>query len=266
MVIDAHVHVWPDAIAARALARPAEDLVRYGDGRVATALATMDAAGIDRAVALGVANRAAQVESANAFVGGLDRDRFIPFGTIHPDLDPEENVASLQRHAIRGVKLHPLFQSYALDDARLWAVLEAMEDRWPAIVHVGAGGASVHGGSCTPAMLRAVARRFPNLRLIACHFGGYRMLDEAEHHVIGAPVHVDTSWPPSAGAIGAERLRELIDRHGADRVIFATDWPMADPAAELAVIRGLGLPDAQLAGILGGNLSRLLAPAADDPR
>ena len=36
MIIDTHVHVWPDKIAARALGTPSEGIRRFGDGTVAT--------------------------------------------------------------------------------------------------------------------------------------------------------------------------------------------------------------------------------------
>jgi predicted TIM-barrel fold metal-dependent hydrolase len=257
LIIDGHFHVWPDHIAARALGMPAPDLVRFGDGTVAGAIATMDAAGIDRAVALGVANTGARVEAANTFVGELG-PRFVGFGTIHPDLSVAENLASLRRHNLRGVKIHPLFQHFTLDDPRLWAIVEALQGEFAAIVHVGSGGEGFGGGACTPAMLRALALNFPRLDLIACHFGGYRLLEEAEELVVGLPIYLDTSWPPGVGTIGREPLQRIIKRHGAERIIFSSDWPMADPGHELQTIVDLGLSETDTAAILGGNLARML--------
>ena len=97
MIIDTHVHVWPDEIASRALAAPRGDLIRFGDGTVSGALAAMDQAGIDKAITLNVANLARHVERTNTFAESLPADRFIGFGTIHPDLSVEENLASLER-------------------------------------------------------------------------------------------------------------------------------------------------------------------------
>jgi len=59
-----------------------------------------------------------------------------------------------------------------------------------------------------------------------------------------------------------ERVVAIIRRHGADRVVYGSDWPMADPAAEIAAVRALGLTDDDTAAILGGNLARLLGIAA----
>jgi predicted TIM-barrel fold metal-dependent hydrolase len=257
MIIDAHCHVWPDAVADKALAGSVEG-ERFGDGRVDDLRRAMDRAGVDRAVCLGVANRPDRVENANRFAGSLDRERFIGFGSIHPGLPVDENIASLRRHDLRGAKVHPYFQDYALDDPRLWDIFEAMAGEFVVIAHVGAAGDD-DGARCTPAMAAAIARRFPDLAFIACHFGGYLQLDEAERSVLGLEnLYVDTSWPPSVGEIGAERLRATIARHGAERVVFASDWPMADPDAERRVIERLGLDDADLKAILGGNLAGLL--------
>lgn len=256
MVIDGHFHVWPDAIAKRALGNPSAELKRFGDGTVGGAAAVLDAAGIDRAVCLCIANVAKHVESVNRFAGELDPERFIGFGTIHPDLPVERNLASLRENGLHGVKVHPLFQGFALDDPGLWEILEALQGEFPIIVHVGHGGEGSE--RCTPAMLHDLAARFPRLDVIACHFGGYKLLDEAEEQVIGLPVYVDTSWPPGLGSIDPDRVRKLIDRHGPERVIFASDWPMAEPAADLAAVRALGLPAEDEAAVLGGNLERLL--------
>lgn len=260
MVIDAHVHVWPDAIAKAALARPAGDLVRRGDGTVAGSIAAMDAAGIDRSVAFGISNDAAHRDAANRFVASLDPQRFIPFGTIHPDASVQENLDSLRRHGIRGVKLHPLFQGFALDDPRLLELLEAMQGEFVVTTHVGLGGEGSE--RCTPRMLRQLVERLPDLDLISAHFGGYRLLDEVEELIVGLPVHVDTSWPPGLASVDPERLRAIIERHGADRVIFASDWPMAVPREDIEALRALGLADGELELILGGNLGRLLEKVA----
>lgn len=264
MIIDAHTHVWPDHVAGRALSASGLDLERFGDGTASSLAAVMDAAGVDRSVVLAVANTADRVESANAFTGGLDPSRFIGFGSAHAGGDPDELVASLRRHGLRGVKVHPLFQDYALDDPGLLRVLDALRGEFVAIVHVGAGRRPQDTGRCTPPMLVELARQLPGLDLIACHFGGYRVLDEAAETVIGTPgVHLDTSWPPSLATLDPARVRELVRRHGADRVVFASDWPMADPAAEIAAIRALGLADDEVDAILGGNLAGLLGLADD---
>lgn len=257
MIIDGHNHVWPDAIAGRALSGNVADMVLFGDGTVAGLVAAQEEAEINRSVCLAVANSPDQVEAANRFVGSLDRSRFIPFGTVHPGLPAGENMASLRAHGVAGVKLHPVFQGYRLDDPGLFAVLEELAGELPVIVHVGEGGGS-DGSPCTPAMLREIAETFPTLDVIACHFGGYHKLAEAGDQVIGLPVHIDTSWPPSLATVDPAVVRDLIRRHGPERVVFSSDWPTASPKAEVEAVRALGLDEDETEAILGGNLARLL--------
>jgi uncharacterized protein len=262
IAIDGHVHVWPDAIARRALTNPSAELRRFGDGTVAGLDQAMRAAGIDRAACLAVADRPERVAAANRFVGSLDPARFVPIGTVHPRLPIEENLAALRAAGVRGVKIHPLFQGYALDDPGLVEILDALAGELPVIVHVGEGGEHQAGGACTPAMLRDLVRRLPGLDVIACHFGGYRRLEEAEALVVGLGVYLDTSWPPGLTALRPERVRAIVERHGPERVVFGSDWPMADPSAELAAVEALGLPAPETEAILGGTLARLFGIAS----
>jgi len=258
-ILDVHAHVWPDAAAERALAHSIDDLRHYGDGKVTGLLASMDQAGVEKTVCLGVAITPDQVEKANRFLGALDRSRLIGFGSVHAGLPPEQNVAALRDNGLVGAKVHPLFQGYGLDDPRLHQTLSLMEGRFVVIIHVGAGKDPQTNRGCTPQLLAELVGRFPRLDVIACHFGGYRMLDEAEDTVIGLPVYIDTSWPPSLSELDAGRIRAVIERHGAERVLFGSDWPMASPKDEIAAVRALGLSAADEAAVLGGNLERLLA-------
>lgn len=260
MIIDGHTHVYPDRVAKKALAGSVPDLKRFGDGSVGSLSEVMTASGIDRSICLGVANTADRVETANRFAGELDPARFIGFGSVHPGRSPEDNVASLREHGLRGAKIHPMFQDVWLDDPRLHAVLDAMEGEFAAIIHIGAAGDDP-GERCTPDMLAELVRKFPRLDLVACHFGGYRLFEQAAEVVCGLPVYLDTSWPPSLATLAPQRVRAMIEQHGPERVVFASDWPMADPGAEVEAIRALGLSDADTNAILGANMQRLLGIA-----
>ncbi|MPY56504.1 amidohydrolase family protein [Streptomyces spongiae] len=258
MIIDVHCHAWPDAIAERALAGRVPQLKRHGDGRISTLPGVLARSGVDRGVLLGIADSARHVDSVNRFVARQRGPALLGFGTVHPDLPLEENVASLKRNGITGIKLHSLFQGFAYSDPRVWELLEAISPQVTVIAHVGAGGDRESNERATPGMIRDLVRGIPGLRLIACHFGGYHRLEEAEESLLGENVHLETSWPPTMAALAPERVRAIIRRHGADRVVFGSDWPMADPAAEIAAIRALGLPDADTEAVLGGNFARLM--------
>jgi predicted TIM-barrel fold metal-dependent hydrolase len=265
VIIDSHVHVWPDHIAAAVVAAQPSGLTAMFDGTLAGITRTMAESGVDRAMTLGVAAKASTVARTNEFIGAVPRDRFIPFGTVHPDLTNEENLRHLSDNGIRGVKLHPLFQSLSFADPRVVDLVGALADAGIVVItHVGAGGDEAANARGAPEHVRRVLDRYPHLKLIACHFGGYHRLDEAEEYLVGSSAYLETSWPPTVAGLDPDRIRDIIRRHGADRVVFGSDWPMADPAAELAALRALGLGAEVEAGITGGNLARLLGlePAA----
>ncbi|AGP51747.1 amidohydrolase family protein [Streptomyces rapamycinicus] len=259
MIIDAHCHVWPDDIARKVLANRPVGLDPVHDGTLDGLRRTMDAAGIDMAMTLAVADMARTVHRTNEFVGTVDRSRFVPFGTVHPDLTIERNIASLKDNGVVGVKLHPLFQDVSFADAKVRDMLVALaENDIPVIAHVGCGGDHVQNERGASRHLPSLVRGIPGLRFIAAHFGGYHDLDAAEAWSVGAGVHLETSWPPSVGNLPADRIRGIIRRHGADRVVYGSDWPMTDPATEIAAIRSWGLTAEEEAGVLGDNLARLL--------
>ena len=259
MIIDAHAHVWPDRIAEIALAaNRLPDLDVRGDGTVGGLTSDMAASGVEISCCLGIANEARHVDSVNRFVAGLASKIRIGFGTVHVDLSVEENLANLRRHQLRAVKIHPLFQGFGLDHPRLWEVFEAMGDEFTVITHVGEGGSPAANRLSNPRMVRDVAAQFPDLRLIACHFGGYKILDDAEEMLAGADVVLETSWPPSIATLRPERVRDLIRKHGADRIVFGSDWPMTSPAEEIRAIDGVGLTDDETKKVLGGTLARVL--------
>ena len=258
MIIDVHCHAWPDKIAEKALSGRSPELPRTGDGTLSGLRAAMARSGVDNAAVLGISDDAGRVAGANRFVAGAMAEGFYGFGTVHPDLPVDENMAILREHGIRGVKLHSLFQGFAYDDPRMMDLFEAFGSEIAVMAHVGSGGDAEANARATPQMIRKIITTFPDLRLAACHFGGYHRLDDAEAELLGLDLHLETSWPPTMAALAPERVRRIIGKHGADRVVFGSDWPMADPAAEIAAITALGLPDEDTEGILGGNFLRFL--------
>lgn len=259
MIIDAHCHVWPDHIAPQVLAHRPAGLDPVGDGTLDGLLRTMDAAGIDMACTLAIANEARHVASVNRFIGAVDRTRFVPFGTVHTGLSVEENVTHLQENGIRAVKFHPNFQGISLgapDTIELFRALAA--EGIVVIAHVGVGNDAEATKRGAPDHIATLLHAVPGLKLIACHYGGYHRLDDAERLAVGTGAILETSWPPSVEELGGEKVRGLIAAHGADRFVFGSDWPMADPAREIAFLRSIGLSGADEAAVLGGTLAKLL--------
>ncbi|RJR34266.1 MAG: metal-dependent hydrolase [Deltaproteobacteria bacterium] len=94
----------------------------------------------------------------------------------------------------------------------------------------------------------------PDLPVVIPHLGalsgGYRALDAAG--VWGR----EQIWADMAVA-GLPEIKDYLNRYGSSRLMFGSDYPFSRPAAELAKIMGLGLPEGEVRDILGGNFRRL---------
>ena len=260
MVIDVHAHVYPEKIALRA----AESIgAFYGvpmrhPGSVPVLLQCMERGGIGRSLIHSVALQPARVTTVNDFISGQVRehpDRLTGYATLHPDMTENEAADELARAlalGLRGVKLHNDMQRIAIDDPRMDKIYAACQDACPLLLHM--GDSRYHYDN--PAQLPGVLRRFPRLRVIGAHMGGYTEWREARQYLQHENVLVDCS--SSYFALGDAGLRDAIRFFGADRVLFGTDFPMWDPAEEVRHVRGLGLTDDELDKVLCGNARTLL--------
>jgi predicted TIM-barrel fold metal-dependent hydrolase len=87
--------------------------------------------------------------------------------------------------------------------------------------------------------------------------GGYCFWEAAYHELAGKPVYLDTS---SASAFMPPPLmKAIIDRHGTERILMGSDYPLTSPGEELArLLKIPWLTFAQREAICGGNAARLL--------
>ena len=179
--IDFHTHVYPDAIAPKA-AESIRQFYSLGnpsmDGTVDMLLQKGLAAGTTRFVILPVAMRPERTRHINDFIlEQLKKEpRFFGFGTIHAAMENlTEEVDYIQKMGLRGLKMHPDSQVFPIDDPRLFPVYEQIGSNLPVLFHMG----DHRFDYSHPARLRHVMELFPKLRVIAAHFGGYEMYEEA---------------------------------------------------------------------------------------
>lgn len=259
MVIDVHAHIFPEKIA-----RKATDNIGhfYGcsmaaDGTVDNLLRWGDQYGVDRFVVHSVATKAEQVDSINTFIAGqvqLHPDRLIGFAALHPDSDHiSQQVEEAIQMGLTGVKLHPDFQQFHIDDEKAFPIYEAIEGRMPLLVHTGDSRTEYS----KPWRLAKMIDRFPKLDVIAAHFGGYSEWENGALSLALKNVYVDTS--SSQFILTPHQVRELIDIFGADHVLFGTDYPMWNPQDELEKLQLVPMTGEEQEMILHGNMERLLA-------
>ena len=275
MVIDFHTHIFPPALAERALNKLGmlAEVIPRTDGTRAGLLASMASAGVDAAVILPVATKPAQVETLNArALAENGRDGLWWFGAIHPDSpDWEAQLDALARGGIRGVKIHPGQQGVDIDDPRFVRILRRAGALGLAVlVHAGRDPGYPQIRRCAPAgVLRALEQAGP-VRLILAHMGGWRDWAEAEALLPDTDIWLDTSYAageiarrdmPPLKLLSPEDFLRMVRRFGAERILFGTDSPWTDQAESLAWLRALPLTEAELAAILGENARKFLGLA-----
>jgi predicted TIM-barrel fold metal-dependent hydrolase len=258
-IVDAHAHIYPEKIAARAVTAVGQfygmEQAMSGKGSPADLLRCGTAAGITHFIVHSVATTAHAVPSINDFIAAecAAHPEFIGFGTMHPEFDDmESEVERALALGLRGFKLHPDVQGVDMDDPRLMDFYEIIAGRAALVVHTG----DYRHDHSNPRRLARILRAFPELVVDAAHLGGWSVFDVAfdvlhEDLVRAERLYVDAS--SSFAWVGRRHMRELIRLWGADRVMFGSDYPMWDPAHELDEMRASGLTEGELERVLWRN-------------
>jgi predicted TIM-barrel fold metal-dependent hydrolase len=259
MIIDFHAHIYPEKIVHKAI----ENISLFygghqinGNGTSEDLLERAQAAGINRLIVFSVASKPSQVASINNYIAASARDneKFIGFGTLHPDMeDAETEINRIISLGLKGVKLHADMQSFNIDDEKAMALYAMLEGRLPVIFHCG----DFRFDNSHPARLSRVLNAFPNLTVIAAHFGGWLIYDLALEYLRKQRCYLDIS--SSFPLIGLERGAELISIYGAERLLFATDYPMWDPVKCVEDFNSIKLSAANRDLILYKNAAKLLS-------
>lgn len=267
MLVDSHVHLFPDRLAAALRAWFDEHAwsIVYREGAEA-ALARLRAGGVDVAVALPYAHKPGMSVALNDFTRALAEAHpgVVPCCTVFPGEDGAERILDEALGSwAHGVKIHCHVAKVPPDDPRLDPVYAACARHGkPLVIHAGREpattgyGVDVHTVSGASRVRRALSRH-PLAKVIVPHLGG----DEyaAFEAMLGEfpNLHLDTTMV-IAGYFPVQPDLEMLRRHP-DRLLYGTDYPnLPYPwTRELEVVRSLALPAADEAKILGGNAARL---------
>lgn len=256
--IDMHSHIFPPGVAEKVI----DTLEQYygsrwvGTGELDDLLRNLRQAHISRSVIFSSATKPSQVIPINNFLSRLQSqypELFLAFGTLHPDFpDCGAEIRRIRKLGLRGLKFHPDFQRFNIDDPRMNGIYEAAGGDLPLLFHVGDSRTQFS----KPERLLNVHRHFPELKLIAAHMGGYSEWDQAWRHLIGTDIWLDIS--STIKFIGPQEVRRMTEAHGSDRVLFASDYPAANHSKAVEEVLSLGLPEEDNAKIFYKNAERLL--------
>lgn len=252
MIIDFHTHIWNTQL---------DDVDTFIRG--------LDEHGVDMACVLPIAPY-----MSNADVAALVEkhpDRLIGFASVVPfsqttgipRVDPAEEL----RHAVdelglRGLKIHPLIQGFAINDPGLVPLMTAAAELdIPVLLHTGANmGPAGRSANGKVELIEDLALMCPNTVIVAGHADP---LDVSAYMAASMPnvyLEPSISWPRRHEII-PKLAAQTIATAGADKILYGTDFSIGRGQRIVdinAMLDDCGLSDDDRAMIESGNATRLL--------
>ena len=274
-VIDAHVHIFPEEIGkARGewLLRDRwfHDLYENPNAKLASAddlIESMDLAGIDRSIVCGFPwNDDAHCRFHNDYM--LDAvarypDRLSWLGTVSPSNGGAQTAEACLTAGASGIgELNADAQDFLWSNSRalepLHEVLTSF-DR-PLMVHTSEplGHEYPGKGKATPDQILALAEAFPRLKIVAAHWGGglpfFELMPEVRRALTG--VFYDSA--ATTYLYEHSVFQHVIDICGAEKVVFASDYPVLRQDKLIArVIKTTLIRPGDLEHVMSGNAERI---------
>lgn len=225
-IIDTHVHVFPDKVAQRATDNVGS---YYGidmecNGTVSMLLEKARPLNVEYFIISSAAMKPENVVNGNNRIleEAAQNSKFIPLCSIHPlGENMEDELFRIKQSKAKGLKLHPDFQHFDIDMPEMIPLYKvAAELNLPILFHVG----DENSDASSPTRLYNVINKVPNLKAIAAHMGGYCAWDESEEVLYGTNIYMDTS--DALPILSEERVLEQIRKHGVDKIMFGSDYPL----------------------------------------
>ena len=113
------------------------------DGTISQLLKACDKAGVNRCLVHSVATTKEQVQKINDFIVESVKeysDRFVGFGSLHPTMtqkEADDEIARMIEMGLLGIKLHPDFQYFNIDEKCAMELYEVVDNRLPILFHTG---------------------------------------------------------------------------------------------------------------------------------
>lgn len=266
MLIDFHTHMFPEAVAERALGgivKRTKDI--YGidqavsfDGTLEGLRRSMKETGVDLSVVLPIATKVTQYITINKYAEEAKGNGIISFASLHPYQDNvKETLKDISKRGFKGIKLHPDYQGVYADDERFIDIVRYAGDLGLyTVIHAGAdlGMRAPFKGDVD--RLRTLMNKTDESLLIIAHMGGFNMWDDVLEKIIDTPAYFDTAVVSKY--IDIDTYKKIIDRHGAEKILFGSDTPWEDPRETYAFLMSAGLSEEENEMITHKNAEKIL--------
>ena len=227
--IDAHIHILPDEVHE---ANPdsedawvhAADLHKY--------CRMMDELGVEKAIIIPfndpwLMSMEFTIDAVHKNLYEMKQrypGKFYAFADIDTRNTSAESVEAIRKaiedYGLDGIKIHPNNTGIDLDSAYNQAIFAyAQENNIPVVIH---SYPNSENDRCAAYRIVNVLKQYPDLIAIVSHMGAYQW-----EQLLPTRAYVDISaiLPDYVRAYGTPKTNEILRSFGADRLIFATDYP-----------------------------------------
>ncbi len=275
-VVDGHVHTFSSDEVSRKILTSFNKMYNIefanpGTGTIEDVLQNMDKIGVDFTI---MANFApAKIIHKNncwSLETGKKYEALVPLVSFHPDM--EEPMDILMEKYIsdgaKGIKLHPMAQGFDPGDERLEPVYKmSAEASFPIVFHCGRVSNARLNNYADIDMILPVIKKYPDIPFVLTHMADGNIGDVFKTADMFENVYFDTSivitgyppllkvneqsWPDN------EVVEYVINKVGAERIIFGSDYPWGSPGHDLDRFMGMEIEGQQKNMILGENAIRI---------
>ncbi len=264
MTIDFHTHIFPDAIATQAIPALAKQANTQAalNGTVKDLLQSMTRHHISRSVVCSIATSPKQFQPILDWSRAIASEQIIPLPSVHPASSSVlTELQSIHDHGFPGIKLHPYYQDFFVDEERLLPLFAQCAALGLFIVmHCGYDIGFPREERANPEQIRQLLTRVPSLKLVAAHLGAWQQWEDVSRHLIGEDVYLDLAFV--LDFLPREQAVAIITGHPEDRILFGSDSPWEDQGEAVQKLRNLHLPKDLEGRILHRNGEELLFPGA----
>lgn len=259
MIIDFHVHSFPDKVVKKAMNKLEKNsaIVPCNDGTISGILEHAKQSGVDYVVIHNIATSESQQKNANDYAIEINKlDKVIGFGSVYPYASNVfEELQRIKDAGLRGIKLHPDYQEFYVDDERVFPIYEmAAKLGLITLFHAGLDIGLFDPVHCTPERLAKALPVFGGAPVVAAHFGGFQMWYDVEKYLVGKDIYFDTSYCYSK--MPYMHARRIMENHGSDKLLFGSDSPWSDMSREIIFVKAFA--ESESDKILGINAQKLL--------
>ncbi len=262
MVIDFHTHCFADSIAERAINSLYEACGKIYEpctnGTLNGLTDNMEKFKVDISVVLPVLTKPSQLKTVNEWAAGIENDRIISFGGFHPATDDyKRDIDFICSLGLKGIKMHCEYQQFSVDSPEMLKIYDYAFSKGLIIVHhAGFDPAFKPPYHSSPKQFKNIADQMKGGVLVAAHLGGQKQWDDVYNYLAGTNVYLDTSM--GFGYYTKEQFLKILEKHGADKILFGSDSPWSRADKELEIFESLNIPQKDKELILCENAKRLL--------